>query len=38
MISYKQDVLNVMDNGYVFVQNEEGRWDIVIIDKLYYAG
>ena len=32
------DVLNVMDNGYVIVQNEEGRWDIVIIDKLYYAG
>lgn len=32
-----QDALNVMENGYAYVQNEIGYWDYVIIDKLYYA-
>lgn len=31
------DIQNVLDNGYVFVQNDEKHWDILIIDKLFYA-
>lgn len=30
------DIQNVLDNGYVFVLNDADRWDIIIIDRLFY--
>ena len=31
------DILNVLDSGYVYVRNEEGFWDQIIIDRLKYT-
>lgn len=31
------EVTNVLDSGYTYVRNEEGLWDQIIIDRLYYA-
>ena len=32
-----KDILNVLDSGYVYVRNEEGFWDQIIIDRLNYT-